>query len=220
MGKAIYVEEKAAEAAIEARRKYIEAINALGSDLQKENIILTNEILTNFMSGGDEYLAGLLVSEAVGQYNKAGIQVNSLMMQGLQQNSRAVASGFNKHVMPITIASQGTGIGPDGVTLEEGKAVFTKADEKQIMKEHTSFLKKEDEPLFERLRHFVASINAMDSELNAELGAPLSDCLRLAYTEAGRVTDANMQLRLRDDIPFVLDQDGNLEVNVAWFGAR
>lgn len=220
--KKLHIETAAANAVIESRKKFVELINALSEELKTEGITLTPEIVSGIISGGLSYLANLFVQSAVEQYKVAGIQVNSDLMATLKKNSNAVASDprFTKLFIPLQQVPLKAGIGPDQVTIKDGNAVFTKSEEREIIEAHTSYLKKEDVLLYEKLDSFVQSINEMSEYLKGKVDLPLGECMRRAYQEKSFIIDANHKLQLRKDLPLIVDSDGSLVVNDSFFGAR
>lgn len=219
----MHVETAAANAVIEGRRKFVEIINALSEELSTEGITLTTEFVSGITSGGVSYLANLFVKSAVEQHSKAGIQVNSTLMATLRQNAIALAQQdrFSKHLYPLQQAASKAGIESDQINIDEdGKAQFTMVEENEILEAHTSYLKKEDELLYEKLDGFVQSINEMSEYLKGKVDLSLGECLQKAFRENSFVLDGNQKLKLREDLPLIVDSDGSLVVNGSFFGAR
>jgi N-dimethylarginine dimethylaminohydrolase len=218
MKKALYFEKEAAEGAIKARQKYVDEINKLSEALEKEGITLTNKILAAFLSRGVECIEELLVESTVRQYEKAGILVNSVMLSTLQQNASAVAFGFNPYYEPIRQAQHGAGISPDLVFInDQGRALFTDAERKEIEENFTVRLRKEDEELYKKLTELVQILNSADKELEKAGEGSLLTTLKVILIENSKIMDYNQQLRLRSDVYLVLNQDGQIEVNPAYF---
>lgn len=220
--KKIHFEKAAAEGLIKSRGQYIEYINRFSEELKIEGITLTNQILSEFQSQGLEYIARLLVTGAVEQYNNAGIQANSPLIMTLQQNSSVVAARFDQYRLPLQQYSSSAQVAPNAININDnGKAVFTKADEKEIIEAHTVYLAKEDEEIFAKMGEFTETLNEMAEYLKGKkVDPPLHECLGIAYTESPHLIDSNMKLQLRDDTFFLLNEKGAIEVNPAWFGNR
>jgi len=215
--KKIYYNQKAAEAAISHRQEFYDKINEFGAALQKEAITLTPEIVGEFLSKGPPYIASLLVQEAAKQYERAGIKVTSVILGGLDQASRATAAKFEKHVLPLRHAQHAAHISWAELTINEnGEAVFTDTERKEIEKQFTVFLKKESEPLWEQLNQLADLLNQKQQDLKKD-GIDLFKSLKVIMSENSYVGDENFTRHPREDICLLLNKESKVEANPVIF---
>ena len=214
--KKIYFNEKACQASIRARKGFYAKINEFGADLKREGITLTNEILGEFMSKGVPYISALLVQAGAAQYEKAGINVTSVILGGLNQAAQAAAVSFDKHVLPLRHAQHDARISWNEANIVDGKAVFSDPEKKEIEKRHTVYLRKESEPLYEKLVELTSTLNQAAVELQKE-NLDLLESLRIITNENSYVQDENMQPHPRADICLLLTKENKIEVNPVIF---
>jgi hypothetical protein len=215
--KKIYFNSEACEADIKARQGFYSRINAFSKDLEAEGIVLTNDILGQFLSRGIPYLSELLVQAGAKQYERAGITVTSVILGGLDQAARAAASQFEKHLLPLQHAQHSAHISwNEANILDDGQAVFSDPEKKEIQKRHTVYLKKESEPLYEKLVQVAEYLNQCSEELKEE-NLDLMETLKVIMNENSFVQDANMKLHPRGDIILLLNRQGKIEVNPVIF---
>ncbi len=215
--KKLHYEQSAAEAVIENRKAYVDQVNELGAELKIENIKLTNEILSEFQSRGVGYIAELLVTGAIEEFNKIGLVATSVIQANLNDHAHEIANRFDRFILPLREAGLAAGIGSDGVIIQDGKAVFTEEEEKQIIEDHTVYLKEEDQELHDKLTQFAQVLNKMAGYLAKKTNLSLLDCLQVITSESSFIIDSNMKRQIRDDTYFIVNEKGAFEMNPAFF---
>lgn len=215
--KKLHVEKVAAEAVIQNRKAYVSQVNEFAEELKIENIQLTNEILSEFQSRGTEYIAELLVAGAVGEFNKIGLVATSVVQANLNDHAYEIANRYDKFFVPLRENGQAAGIGPGHVVIQDGKAIFTEVERKQIVEDHTVYLKEEDKELHDQLTQFAQVLNEMASYLEKKTNLSLLDCLQVITSQSSFVIDSNMKRQIKDDTYFIVNEKGAFEMNPAFF---
>lgn len=215
--KKIYFNKAAAEAEIRARKEYIDRINEFAQELAFEMITLTNEILSKFVNEGTAYLSKLLIQETVKQYQKANIQVNSVMYSTLAEHSSAIASRFAGYQQPIRATQMKSGTSSDLVNiLDDGKAVFNETERRSIEEKYTIYLTKEKEPLYAKVCQTVETLNQLDEEFKRE-GLDFMDCMGKVMSGSSFELDQNLQSHPRADLFMIRNPEGKLEPGSTFF---
>ena len=216
--KKILFNKAAAESEIKARQQCYEKINELSEELVLENVTLTNEILSKFMTGGSQYLAEMLVQQAVDQYNKAGMQVGSVIFSSLQQNASAIASRFSQYQEPIRSSLQRASISSEQVNINnKGRAVFSEAERRQIEEGNTVYLTKENEELYEMASKAAETLNQLDSQFK-ERGLDFMWTLEQIMSGSSYEQDQHFNLFPRPDLFLIRNGEGQIEVGPVFFG--
>lgn len=201
----------------------INQVNEFSAALKAEGIILSSEVLSSFMSdsatdpitGADRqsYLATLLVEETLKMVTRNGTKATSLMLRGYSRDANDVASEFNKYRGQLRIAANKVGIGVDAVHLKDGKAIILETKRREIAEKHTNYLRDEDIEMYESLKKLSVHLNTVSKYLPEKLESDdftLLDCLSIL---------AEQDTSNRSDL-FLIEKNGEVGVNDAFFGAR
>lgn len=216
--KRIYFNEGACQASIRAREQFYARINEFGADLKKEGVVLTPEILGRFMNEGISCISALLAEAAVQQFERLDIKMTSVMRAGYYNEAQRIASEFQKHLLPLRQAQHNAHISwSEANILDDGHAVFSDPEKKEIEKKNTVFLKKESEPLYEKLVEIAGTINQAAEDLKKE-NLDLFESLKIIMSENSYVQDENFKLHPRPDVCLLLNRENKIEVNPVIFG--
>jgi len=218
--KKLYEEISAIKTLIDARKNLVELVNKFAGALQKESVVLTNEILTGFINQGAAYLSRIIVEASVAQFAKAGINVGAAVRAGIEGDAGEIAMTFDKYRGSIQSALKSAGIGPQDVTVKDGESLFSKKEENEIRECFSYYLREDEEGLYSAIERFCEQYNELSRLMEKEGFIPPADNLEAIFTQGSLspIQHAPGSRELRPDTYLYLNDKGSLHPNPAWFG--
>jgi len=205
----IFFNQQAHKREVEKLENFIQSINNFGNDLEKQDLKLTPEILTDFMEKGYPAIADQIVLNFMLKGDKSA--------HFLEGQSRAAANReavlFQPYFHKFTSHNLETGLSVNQIPVKEGKAYISGDIEKEMISRHTVELDPARKAEFEKLKAFAKAFNEC-SAFTKESGRALSDELLQAFNDPLYFMG---ELQPTAGI-FITSQDGqSLEVNPYYF---
>lgn len=200
--KKLYIEQAMVDKTVATREALITRIREFADHLKSEGVLLTKEILNQFMQQGWPAVQAILVNQA-----KKKLKVHGkFLSETLENDADRIAREFHKYHQRIRDAVAAAHISASEVEIKYGKPVLSDKDKDEIREQYTVYLQEQDEDLYTELLDFMKALEKLSTFLD-QRDIDLREHLVAPLTESDYILSEPTIHTLRDDTLFISSEN-------------